>query len=189
MEKVQITNNAFLYPMPVVLIGTVVDGTPNFMTVAWASRVNSRPPLMAVAVGKSHHSHKGMQENRQFSVNIPNHNLLNVTDYCGLVSGKQADKSTLFDIFFGNLEYAPMIQQCPVVMECSVVETVNLPVDTLFIGEIVGAYADSGCLNEGIPDMRKIQPISLSMPDNIYWSLGDPIGQAWSAGKGYSKKT
>jgi flavin reductase (DIM6/NTAB) family NADH-FMN oxidoreductase RutF len=187
MEKIQINNNAFLYPMPVVLIGTVVDGTPNFMTVAWVSRVNSRPPLVAVAIGKSHHSHKGMQENRQFSVNIPDQKHLEVTDYCGLVSGKQADKSPLFDVIYGHLEFAPMIQQCPVVMECSIVETVNLPVNTLFIGEIVGAYADNGCLRDGVPDIRKIQPITLTMPDNTYWSVGDPIAKAWSAGKGYAR--
>ena len=45
-EKVNLGVNAFLYPMPMVLVGTKVAGRANFMAVAWATLVNGQPPMM-----------------------------------------------------------------------------------------------------------------------------------------------
>ncbi|BBO68723.1 hypothetical protein DSCA_26530 [Desulfosarcina alkanivorans] len=87
---------AFLYPMPMVIVGSVVEGKSNFMAVGWVSRVNFKPPLFAIALGP-HHTNKGIDENREFSINIPDVSLMEKTDYCGLVSGKQTDKSELFN--------------------------------------------------------------------------------------------
>ena len=54
--KQSLGGNVFLYPMPVALVGTQVDGKPNFMTVGWVSRVNFKPPLLAIAVNQAHHT-------------------------------------------------------------------------------------------------------------------------------------
>jgi flavin reductase (DIM6/NTAB) family NADH-FMN oxidoreductase RutF len=183
MEKVKIASNAFLYPMPMVLIGTMVKDKPNFMTVAWVSRVNYQPPMIAFASGNNHYTNSGIKENKVFSVNIPNRNLIKETDHCGLVSGKNADKSKIFEVFYGELKNAPMAEQCPLSMECKLVDTVQLPSNTLFIGEIMAAYSESRYLTGGNPDIKKIQPFTLSMPDNAYWSIGENIGSAWSIGK------
>ena len=87
MKKITIDSGAaFLYPMPMVLVGSVVAGKANFMAVAWVTRVNFKPPLLAIALGP-HHTNKGIDENQEFSINIPNVSLLEKTDYCGLVSG------------------------------------------------------------------------------------------------------
>ena len=101
MQKIKIDNNAFVYPMPMVLAGTMVSGKANFMAVGWVSRVNFKPPLIAIALGP-HHTNKGIDENRAFSVNIPGLALMEKTDYCGLVSGAKTDKSQVFDLFFGQ---------------------------------------------------------------------------------------
>jgi len=70
MEKIKIGNEAvFLTPMPMVLVGAVVDGKVNFLAVAWAARVNFKPAMFAVALG-SHHTNKGIDEHREFSINI-----------------------------------------------------------------------------------------------------------------------
>lgn len=76
-----------------------------------------------------------------------------------------------------------MIKECPVNLECRLIPTVPLPTNTLFIGEIVGAYADGKVLNDGKLDFAKIDPLFLTMPDNRYWTLGKYVGDAWSAGK------
>lgn len=185
MEKIEIKTNFVGYPMPVVLVGSVVAARPNFMTAAWITHVNYAPPLIAVAIGNSHHSRKGIAEHRQFSVNIPGREMVEIVDYCGLVSGNNVDKSDLFETFTGRLEFAPMIAQCPLTLECTVVESVELQADTLFIGEITGAYADEQCMTGGAPDVEKIQPFVLTMPDNNYWLLGDHVGRAWQIGKNY----
>jgi len=86
MRKVKLGINYFSYPMPVTLVGTIVGDRVDFTTVAWMSRVNYRPPMLAVAINKKHYSPEGIRETRTFSVNIPSVDLLTQTDYCGTVS-------------------------------------------------------------------------------------------------------
>ena len=182
MEKQQIGNNFFI-PMPVVLVGTQVKGKDNFMTVGWCTRANANPPMILCGIGNHHYTPKGIKETKTFSVNIPSTDLLERTDYCGLVSGEKTDKSMVFDIFYGSLKTAPMIRQCLVTLECRLVQIVPLPTNSLYIGEIVGAYADGSIIKDGKPDFPEIDPLFLTMPDNRYWTLGTYAGDAWSAGK------
>jgi len=182
MEKIQIGNNFFI-PMPVVLVGTQVSGKVNFMTVGWCSRANANPPMIVCGIGSHHYTPKGIAETKTFSVNIPSSDLMEKTDYCGMVSGEKVDKSSFFDVFYGSLKTAPMIRECPVSLECRLVQTVSLPTNTLFIGEIVGAYADGKVIKDGRLDYGEIDPLLLTMPDNRYWTLGKYVGDAWNAGK------
>jgi flavin reductase (DIM6/NTAB) family NADH-FMN oxidoreductase RutF len=76
-----------------------------------------------------------------------------------------------------------MIQQFPLCMECKLVDEVDLPTNTLFIGEIIGAYTEERFLTDGKPDSRKMIPFTLTMPDNNYWEMGNNVGKAWSIGK------
>jgi flavin reductase (DIM6/NTAB) family NADH-FMN oxidoreductase RutF len=188
MEKITIETNAFVYPMPMVLIGTTVENRANFMAVAWVSRVNFKPPMIGVALGKSHYTNSGIHKNKTFSVNVPGMDLLEKVDYCGLVSGKDNDKSRLFDIFAGELPNTPMIRQCPLCMECKLVNAVDLPTNTLFIGEIIGTYTEERFLTAGKPDISKMIPFTLTMPDNNYWGIGKNVGKAWSIGKNLKKE-
>jgi hypothetical protein len=55
------------------------------------------------------------------------------------------------------------------------------------VGEILGAYADERCLKDGKPDIEKMNPLLLTMPDNSYWTVGEYAGKAWGAGKDYKK--
>jgi flavin reductase (DIM6/NTAB) family NADH-FMN oxidoreductase RutF len=182
MEKQKIQNNFFI-PMPVVLVGTQVNGKDNFMTVGWCARANANPPMILCGIGNHHFTSLGIAETKTFSVNIPSSDLLEKTDYCGLVSGEKSDKSHIFNTFYGSLKTAPMIKECPVSLECRLVQTVPLPTNTLFIGEITGAYADGRVMKDGKPDFPEIDPLFLTMPDNRYWTLGKYAGDAWSAGK------
>jgi len=99
--------------MPMVLVGAVVDGKANFMAAAWVCRVNAKPPMFSIALGH-HHTNKGIEENKEFSINVPDVSMVEKTDYCGLVSGVKNDKSRLFDVFYGELKKAPLIAECPV---------------------------------------------------------------------------
>ncbi len=183
MMKQRIDGNAFPYPMPMVVVGTMVAERPNFMAVAWVTRVNYTPPMIAIALGKTHYTNRGIHAAGAFSVNVPGVDLLAKVDYCGIVSGRDEDKAGLFRVVFGEQTGAPLIEECPLSMECKVVQVVDLPSNELFIGAIVGAYANPDCLTEGKPDIGKIRPFTLTMPDNRYWLVGDEAGRAWGAGK------
>ncbi|MDD4050454.1 MAG: flavin reductase family protein [candidate division Zixibacteria bacterium] len=183
MAKVNVGPNAFGYPMPMSLVGTMVEGRPNFMAAAWVSRVNPSPPMMAVAIGKSHATNTGIKQQGSFSINFPGVDLIKATDYCGLVSGKKTDKSKVFEVYYGQLETAPLIAACPFGLECRLIDTVELPIDDLFIGEIVAAYTEEKYMTEGSLDVRLMKPFLLTMPDNRYWAVGEVVGKAWQDGR------
>ena len=186
MEKIKIDDiHGCLYPMPMTVVGATVKGEPNYLAVAWVCRVNVAPPMMGAALGKRHHTNKGIHEHREFSVNVPGADLIKAVDYVGLVSGEKVDKSRVFEPFYGQLKHAPMIRSCPLTMECKVINTVDLPADEFFIGEIVGVYTEERYLTDGNPDIQKMKPFTLTMPDNGYWSVGDLLGKAWSIGKDF----
>jgi flavin reductase (DIM6/NTAB) family NADH-FMN oxidoreductase RutF len=115
-------------------------------------------------------------------VNVPTVEMVEVTDFTGLVSGTRVDKSKLFEVFYGELKAAPIIIQCPITMECKMVEVVSLPTNSFFIGEIVGIFSEERFLTEGKPDVKKVNPFLLTMPDNRFWSIGECVGKAWNAG-------
>jgi len=182
MDKIKIDSNAFVNPMPMAIVGSIVDNNPNFMAVAWIARVNFSPPMIGIALGTHHYSVKGINENKAFSVNIPTIDLINETDYCGIVSGKDINKSELFELFYGDTGKAPMIKRCAINMECRLEKTVDLPSNTFFIGQIINAYSEEQYLTDAKPDIIKIAPFALTMPDNHYWSLGEKMADAWSIG-------
>jgi len=183
MEKTEITKETILYPMPCAVVGANVNGKPNYLTVAWFSMINFKPLYIGIALGKTHYTNPGIKETGTFSVNIPSVHMVDVTDYCGMVSGKKFDKSKQFETFYGKLNTAPMIKECPYNMECTVVQTVDLPMDEFFIGEITAIYSDDRYLTNGLPDMKKINPLILSMPGNSYYGVGEQVARAWNAGK------
>jgi flavin reductase (DIM6/NTAB) family NADH-FMN oxidoreductase RutF len=185
MEKMTIDENAFTYPMPMVLVGTLVDNRPNFMAVGWITRVNFKPPMIAVALGKTHYTNGGIHGSRIFSVNIPDVDLMEKVDYCGMVSGRREDKSGLFTVTPGPKTNAPMIDECPLSMECKLIHVVDLPTNEVFVGEIMGAYANTDCCSDGKPDIKKMRPFTLTMPDNRYWEVGANAGKAWSIGANF----
>jgi len=187
VDKIKIDRSAaFLYPMPMVLVGSVLEGRANFMAVGWVSRVNFKPPLFAIALGP-HHTNKGIDENREFSINIPDDSLIEKTDYCGLVSGSNTDKSELFNVFYGESDKVPLIEECPVCMSCSVYDAVKLPSNTLYIGEPKEVFTQEKYMTDNQLDIKKINPFTLTMPDNHYWSVGENLGKAWKIGKNLKK--
>jgi flavin reductase (DIM6/NTAB) family NADH-FMN oxidoreductase RutF len=185
MQRVSISQQAFPYPMPMSIVSTVVDGKVNHMAVGWITRTNFQPPMIGVALNKSHHTNRGIREHRAFAVSIPSVDLVRAVDFTGLVSGANVDKSELFKVFYGAVEHAPMVAECPLAMACRLAQTVDQPTNEFFIGEIVEAYCAEQFMTGGSPDVEKINPITLTMPDNRFWAVGSRVAEAWSVGKGY----
>ncbi len=188
MAKVVIEKSAFCLPWTQTLLGTHVNGKVNFMALDWLTRVNYQPAMLGICVNGGHASNAAIRRSGEFSVNIPTVDMVAVTDYCGIVSGNKVDKSKLFEVFYGELKSAPLIRECPLNIECRLTQYVDLPTNTLFIGEIVNIYAEEKYLEGGKPDVKKIRPFLLTMPDNRFWSVGDQVGSAWKDGMKYKEK-
>jgi len=171
--------------MPTTLVGATVNGKPTFITIAHVGIMD----LGSVSLGmnKIHYTNAGIKENGTFSINIPSIEMVKETDYCGLVSGKNVDKDELFEVFYGELKTAPMVAECPINMECRMIQTIDFPRHDIFVGEIVETYCDENCLTDGVVDFSKIQPILFVMNDKSYWKLGERLARAWNIGKELKK--
>jgi flavin reductase (DIM6/NTAB) family NADH-FMN oxidoreductase RutF len=188
MDKINLGSTIPAYPMPVSLVGAYVDGKPNFMAVAWFTMASYKPPRIAITLGKGHYTNPGIRENKTFSLCLPSEDMVEITDYCGIVSGKKTDKSEIFDLFYGELKTAPLIRDCPLCIECKLVKIVESGPNEIFIGEIMGTYTEERFLTDGKLDFKKMKPLILSQPDTSYWRLGVQVGKAWNIGKRYKAK-
>ena len=183
MSKKKLGPQTLLYPMPAVLVGAVVDGKANFMTAAWCSIACLKPPAISVAVNTARHTLKGIKQNGAFSINVPSADLVKEVDYCGIYSGSKRDKSTVFRIFFGELQTVPLIEECPVNLECKLIHSLNIGSHDLIVGEILETHITESCLTDGKADPEKINPLMFSTAVQKYHRLGPVIAQAYQVGK------
>jgi len=177
-----------LYPSLTVLAGAVVDGRPNFITVAHVGILNhATPQYLSISLVKSRHTARGIREHGQFSICLPSEDLVAETDYVGMVSGRDVDKSGLFELFAGDLPFAPLIARCPVCMELTLHETLDLTTHDVFVGRLEATWADEDMVLDGRVDFAKSRPL-LYDPLRRYWTLGRVAAQAWSVGKTLKNK-
>jgi len=186
MGKILMGPKPLLYPVPVVLVGTNVDNKPNFMAVAWCGIANSHPPMISIAVRHQRYTLKGVRQNLAFSINVPSTNLVKETDYCGITSGSEVSKveACKFRVFYGKLEGAPLIEQCPVNLECRVVHILDVGSHSLIVGRIEETHVSESCLTDGKPDIDKIKPfVFITEPAFRYQAVGEVVGKAFSVGR------
>lgn len=188
MNKIKIDKNLFCLPWTQALLGTHLNGKVNFMALDWMTRVNYDPVMFGICVNKRNASNAAIKDTGEFGINVPTVDMVAVTDYCGIVSGSKTDKSDLFEVFYGELKAAPLIEICPINIECKLTQTIELPTNTFFIGEVLNIYSKEDFLTDGKPDVKKVNPFLLTMPDNRFWSVGENVGKAWNAGAKYREQ-
>lgn len=184
MEKKRIPNIPY-GPYVAVIVGAMVEGKPTYTTVG-AYGVVSQRPVLYVSIKDTHYITPGIRESGFFSVNVPSAGLVAKTDLCGMVSGKEKDKSGIFTAFYDEAGGAPLIEECPVNYLCRVVRAIPVYDFTMFLGEIAAAYAKEDCLSGGRPDAAKADPIL--MMDTGYFRLQQRIGSVFQSGKELAEK-
>ena len=185
MEKITLGPMPYMSVMPALLVGANVRGKPNYMTAAWATVACMAPPMVCVAINKTRYTAKGIEENKTFSLNVPSAKQVVETDHCGLVSGAKEDKSGVFRSFYGKLKTAPLAEECPINIECTLFTSVDCGSHLLHIGKVVEIHADTSCVTDGKPDISKIKPIIYAQA--TYFDVGKQVDKAFSAGKKYRK--
>jgi len=176
-----------IFPYLPVLVGVNVHGKPNYITIGLIGWLCY--DMISISVGHQQYSIGGLSENRTFSINQPGRELLEKLDYCGIASGRTADKAAVFETFYGKLETAPMIRECPINIECRVVQTLYRPIHQVFLGEVAAIHASEDALSHGLPDVEKIRPVfyapegSGEKPKYVYWGLGAKLGDAFAVGR------
>ncbi len=172
-------------PEPVVLVTSKAgDGEPNIMTVAWTGFLSRNPPTVYIAVHPARHTNAVLRESMEYVINIPSENMVEITDYIGITSGKKMDKfaETGLTPVPASVVKAPLIKECMVNIECKVKEILNYGSHDIFIGEIVAVHFDEEAVKaDGKPDLDKIRPYSFPLGE--YRAMGGYLGT-----EGYSKK-
>lgn len=166
-----------LSPLPVVLVGSLVNDRPNYLVIGYIAPFDFGKHIF-FSIFKKRHTLIGIHEHRTFSVNIPSVDLLPKVEICGSKSGRDIDKSTLFEAFYGELKTAPMIRECPITIECEVVQVLDYDRNEGIIGRVVKSHVEPDCLVDGKLDMRAAQPIIWATGGDFnYYRLGERIGE------------
>ncbi|MDP2848423.1 MAG: flavin reductase family protein [Humidesulfovibrio sp.] len=179
--------NTLGQPTPVWVVGSYdANGKANMMTIAWGGICCSRPPCVTISLRKERHTYASIMERKAFTVNIPSQLHVQEADYVGMVSGAQADKfaTTGFTAIKSDLVDAPYVQEFPVVLECRLLQTIDLGAHTQFIGEILDVKAEDSVLGpDGHIDTAKLKPMVYAPGSGQYYAVGELLGKAYSLGK------
>ncbi|MBF0546308.1 MAG: flavin reductase family protein [Candidatus Riflebacteria bacterium] len=176
-----------IFPTPTWVICTWgKNGKPNAMAAAWGGICCSKPPCVGVSLRKATETYSNLMEKKAFTVNVPSENLVKFADYFGMVSGRDEDKISVKKLtpIKSNLVDAPYLDEFPMILECKVIQTVEIGLHTQFIGEIMDVKVDNECLDsKELPDMEKIKPLIYAPEIRKYYTVGKYLGEAFSIGK------
>lgn len=176
-----------LYPLPAVMVSTAdKKGEDNIITVAWTGTVCTNPAMLYISVRPERYSYHMIRESGEFVVNLTTEQLAKATDWCGVRSGKDTDKWKETGLTRGkavNLQFAPVIEECPVNIECRVTEVKELGSHHMFLAEVMAVQADESCMREdGKFELNAAGLIAYSHGE--YFSLGKSHGNfGWSVKK------
>ena len=174
---------AYVYPLPVLIIGTYDEkGNANAMNAAWGTVCDTKQ--VVICLDKSHKTVSNLLKAKAFTVAMADSKNVVSADFVGVVSAnsvvnkmEKAGWHTSKSMFVN----APIIEELPLVLECKLVSYDNET--ELCIGEVVNVSVDDNILDEnGKIDLSKFKPICYDCDTHGYYTLGEKVGQAFSDG-------
>ena len=181
--KKNLKAKAYVYPLPVLIIGTYDEnGTPNALNAAWGTVCDTAQ--VALCLSATHKTVKNLLKTKAFTVAMADEKNVIPADYVGVVSAnKIPDKLQKSGWHTVKSEFvnAPIIEELPLVLECKLV---SYDTETeICIGEVVNVSADEGILDaNGKIDLTKFKPICYDCDGHGYYALGERVGNAFSDG-------
>ena len=182
MSKLPFKPGNMLYPLPAVFVtgGDLSSGDPSdlcLMTAAWTGTVCSDPAMTYVSIRPSRYSHDIIEKQMEFALNLPTASLARQLDHCGVISGRDENKfetQGLTPIASSTIK-APLIQECPVNIECKVTQVLRLGSHDMFLAKVTAVWVDDRLIDEkGRLDLAKADLISYS--HGQYLTLGRSLG-------------
>lgn len=164
MKKIDVplsSAHRLLYPRNVVLVSCMDQkDKSNLITLCWCTPTSFRPPMVAISVGHERYSHKLIEENKEFVVNIPTMDILEDVLLCGRTTGKTTDKlkKTLLTPLPAKRVKPQIIKECVAHIECKLIQQIKTGDHTLFVGEAITAYSNEGIF-DGSFVLSEVKPI------------------------------
>ena len=186
MDKQEWKPGNMLYPVPAVMVSCCDEKEiPNIITVAWTGTICSDPVMVSISVRPERYSYDMIKKTGEFVINLTTRELTRATDWCGVKSGRDVDKFREMSLTPGlarHLDYAPIIVESPVNLECKVREIKELGSHHMFIAEVVGVQVSEKYLDENGKFWLNHSDL-VAYSHGEYFVLGEKIGQF-----GYSVK-
>ena len=151
MKKATKNTVLCMQPVPKTLVSCRdKEGRNNALVVGFAANVSLDPVMVMVGIVPSRYSHHMVKESGCFVINLPKKGYEKEYNYLGSKSGRDEDKFAAMDIKWADAEYvdAPMLTDCPVSIECSVIDSMQPGTHELFIGKVEAVHVDEEYLDE-----------------------------------------
>ena len=151
MKKLAKNMTLCMQPVPRTIVSCRdKQGKNNALVVGFVANVSLNPAMVMVGIVPSRFSHHMVKESGCFVINLPKKGYEKEYNYLGSKSGRDEDKFAAMDIKWKDAEFvdAPILTDCPVSIECSVVESIQPGTHELFIGKVEAVHVDEEYLDE-----------------------------------------
>ena len=142
MSHSQIEKVLDLLTHGVYIIGVKYGSEINGMTAAWVNQVSSQPPMVSVAIGKTHYTSELISQAKSFSINILSPNQMELARKCGFSSGRDQDKLIDEELTY-QATGAPILSNCSAYLDCTLSHQFEVGDHVLFVGTVVEANVKS----------------------------------------------
>ena len=181
MDKIDLGPRSWLFPMPVLLIGTFSkENKPNLMACAWGSIYDTNQ--IYICLSSNHKTSKNILFTDSFTISIPTQEDMEIADYVGNISGNDEDKIAKLKLEYekSKLINAPIFNRFLLTLECKVNKLEDDDETMYVIGDIVNIKVDSSIINESkIIDLNKFKPLVYEPSSHSYLTTTLPIGKAY----------
>ncbi len=177
MAKIVWKGGALLGPVPPVMVTCGQGEHANIITVAWTGLINTHPPRLSIAVRPSRHSYGLIRESGEFAVNLTPATLVREADFCGIYTGAKVNKfeKTGLHPTTAQAIACPIIEECPLALECRVIDVLPQGTHDLFLAEIVAVDVDESVIDEnGKLDLGRAGLAAFAHGE--YFALGEKLG-------------
>ena len=151
MEKKNADMKSCLHPMPRVLVSCRgLDGEDNALAVAYCCNCSFDPPMVMVGIIPERYSHAMIKGSGCFIVNLVEKSFKKTFEYLGTHSRRDGDKLAAMGVKLeeGEKVNAPMLADCPVNIECTIVNSIKTGSHEMFVGKIECVHTDPRLLDE-----------------------------------------
>ena len=174
---------AWLYPMPVLIIGSYdEEGRADAMNAAWGGI--SLEDRISICVDDAHKTTANVLKRKAFTVHVADAKNVVACDYVGCVSANDApDKiaKTGWKVSKSAFVDAPVFEDLPMVLECEFVSYDKS--DCRLVGRIVNVAIDEAALSaDDKVDVAKLAPITYDPVNLRYHKIGELVAPAFNAG-------
>lgn len=133
-------------PGPIVLVSSIFNERAGITPIAWHMPISDDPPMIALEIWNKHFIYKAILQTKDFVINIPSSDMVDIVRKLGNVSSIKVDKFKEYNLVKepGKKVRSPRIRSAIGVLECKLRKDERLLKKyNIVIGDVVYAEAES----------------------------------------------